>query len=638
MAKSHLDKKFKPRQLGLFKPELSWTRPKSLPDWRNYPALAWDFETRDSGLNTGRGPGWAFADGGYTVGVAVCNGDEALYIPYRHPDGENNFGFDAVQRWLLAHITTPKIINIFQNATYDLGWLYREFGRPSEPIIVNDTMVMAAMVNENRHSYSLEALCQIYRIPGKDDGELNDFAHALGYHPKKDLWQLPATAVGKYAAQDAFSTFQLWKILLKTIEQEDLREAVKLEHDLIDVFVRMRVNGIRINVEKAEQTSALFKEKLAQELVHIERLLSHRVTMTDLLSSQRLAIFFDGLGLNYPRTKQGAPSFESKWLETLDHPFPQAVAHARKYESVSSKFLDTYILSSTVNGRMHPEVHQLRDGQGGTRSYRISYSNPPLQQMPARDEDIAVQVRGCFEPEEGAEWGSFDYSQQEPRFTVHYAAELQAKGWEKAVKYYQETPDADYHQMVSDMASIPRSRAKIINLSLAYGMQITSLCARLGLSRSDGEELLVRYHEEVPFIKDMGRIISQKASHSGFIRLIDGARCRFDMWEDRDAWGSIPYPLETAKKSYARIKRSGLHKAMNRLIQGSAARQTKKAMLSCANAGYLPIIQMHDELGHNIYNRGKDEKIVREIMCDTIKLRVPMKVDAAFGKNWGEAT
>ena len=196
-----------------------------------------------------------------------------------------------------------------------------------------------------------------------------------------------------------------------------------------------------------------------------------------------------------------------------------------------STFIDS-IQRYVHKGRIHSEINQLRSDQGGTVSGRLSYSNPNLQQIPARNKEYGDKIRSLFLPEEGRQWGSFDYSQQEPRLVAHYAASVNDnfEGASEFIEAYK-NESADFHQIVADMAGITRTQAKTINLGLFYGMGKAKLGKELGISKDRAEALLRQYGERVPFVKKLATDVSSSASKYGFIRTIKGRKCRFDMWE-----------------------------------------------------------------------------------------------------------
>jgi DNA polymerase I-like protein with 3'-5' exonuclease and polymerase domains len=625
-------------QLGLFRPEPEpWKRPEFLPDWTKCPLLSMDLETKDDGLNNNIGAGWAFEDHGYITGFSVCNGEKALYFPIQHPETDN-FDRPAAHRWLKAHVTRPGGRTIFHHAMYDMGWIYRETGAIcTDPAC---TMIMGSMGDENRRSVSLENLCRDFGVPGKDKRLLNEAATAYGVHPVKEMYKLPAKYVGPYGEADAAAPWHLYHEMMPLFERDDLIRATQVEFDLVPVLMLMRYRGIRIDLDRLDQLRSFYndeRDKLLKELTETVPM-GRAFDIRDINSSKKLSSIFDAYGYPYPFTKTGLPSFEGDWLEEQDNWLPKAVALIKKYDQAADKFLTGYIEDFIINGRIHAEIHQLRDGQGGTKSYRLSMSGPPLQQTPARDELIGKQIRMVFIPEEGEEWGVGDYSQQEPRFTVHYAAVLQIPGWEKAVAYYSNNPKADYHQMVSDLTGFIRDKAKIINLALAYGMGEEKLARKLGVERSSAKETMRHYHSELPFINGLTRTCQNLVNERGYIRMVDGARGRFDLWRPHGDWYGPAFPYEIAKQKWpdTRISRADTRKSMNRLIQGSSARQTKKAMVDCYRAGHLPLLQMHDDLNFSIGDR-KVMKEVQQIMIDAIPLRVPMKVDIEIGPTWGEA-
>ena len=188
------------------------------------------------------------------------------------------------------------------------------------------------------------------------------------------------------------------------------------------------------------------------------------------------------------------------------------------------------------------------------------------------------------------------------------------------------------------MAGISRTNAKTINLGLFYGMGKAKLAKELGISKDAADNLLSKYHSRVPFVKKLAEAVTGSASKYGFIRTIRGRKCRFDMWEPATFGMNKAMQYEEAKAIYGNnIRRAFTYKALNRLIQGSAADQTKQAMINCYKAGYMPLLQIHDELCFSI-NEENDIKGVKEVMENAIEnLKVPFKVDVAIGKSWGEA-
>jgi DNA polymerase I-like protein with 3'-5' exonuclease and polymerase domains len=247
-------------------------------------------------------------------------------------------------------------------------------------------------------------------------------------------------------------------------------------------------------------------------------------------------------------------------------------------------------------------------------------------------------IRRLFIPEEGHKWGCFDYSQQEPRLLVHYASITNLEGADHLVEGYN-SGNIDFHQTVADMAGIERKQAKTINLGMMYGMGKAKLANELNLTEFEAEELFSKYHTNVPFVRQLTKNAMKRAADIGFIRTIKGRKCRFDLWEPMEFGAGFPLPKEEAERKYGgftRIKRGWTYKALNRLIQGSAADQTKQAMVTLYEEGFLPLIQVHDELDLSFESPEQAEKI-KEIMEHCIELKVPSVIDLEEGPSWGEA-
>jgi DNA polymerase I-like protein with 3'-5' exonuclease and polymerase domains len=316
------------------------------------------------------------------------------------------------------------------------------------------------------------------------------------------------------------------------------------------------------------------------------------------------------------------------------------IAKAREINKAHTTFIDT-ILKFTHNGRIHADINPIRSDQGGTVTGRFSYANPNLQQIPARNKELGPMIRSLFLPEVGHKWGCFDYSQQEPRLVVHYAATTEPICFDESVtKIVEEFKNnsVDFHKTVADMAGISRDQAKTINLGLFYGMGKAKLQAELGLNtKEEAEVLFNQYHNNVPFVKELMNKTSQFAQTSGSIGTLLGRRCRFNKWEPATFGMHTAMSFEEAERTYGRgrIRRAMTYKALNKLIQGSAADMTKKAMLDLYKEGIIPHIQIHDELDISVKDDNHAKKIV-EIMEGAVTLAIPNKVDYESGETWGD--
>jgi DNA polymerase I-like protein with 3'-5' exonuclease and polymerase domains len=615
-------------QPSLFTPEVDWSPPSSFPELSNYSEVAIDLETNDP-LLLSHGPSWAFADTGHITGIAIATKDFSMYFPIQHKGG-GNLDRRMVLNWFTKQMSYSND-KVFHNSLYDLGWIKR-IGIKVEGTI-HDTMFAAPLIDENQYGYSLNKLGKRYLNEIKDETLLKEAAQAYGLDPKKDMWKLPAKYVGQYAEQDAALTLKLWQIFKELLKSENVEKIYQLETGLIPILLDMRYKGVPVDLIKAEEVGKQLKKEEESILNNIKK--EHGV-YPDLWAAASVATVFDRAGLSYPRSpKINAPSFTSAWLEGHDNKLAKDIGRARKLNKARTTFIDKMILEHSVNGRIHGELHPLRSDTGGTVTGRFSSSNPNLQQVPARHDVIGPMIRSVFVPEPDHHWGCFDYSQQEPRLTVHYSAVTQQEGADDAVDAYR-NKNADFHQIVADMANISRKEAKVINLGLSYGMGKDKLISQLDLSPQEAEELFDTYHSRVPFIKGLRDQCARLGANRGYIVTLLGRKCRFNLFEPSFE-RKTPYPYEEAVERYGeKVKRAFTYKAMNRLIQGSAADMTKKAMVDLYKEGYLPHTQVHDELDISVKDINDCKKII-EIMSDCVSIKVPNLVDAEIGDSWGTA-
>ena len=609
----------------MFSPQTEWTPPDELKDLSQAKQIAIDLETRDPNLTT-RGSG-SVRDDGEIVGIAVAIEGWSGYFPIAH-EGGGNIDKKIVLDWFKDVLKTPAT-KIFHNAMYDVSWI-RALGFKIEGRIV-DTMIAGSLVNENRLRYNLNSLAREYVGMGKNEKILFEAAKEWGVNPKKEMWRLPAMHVGEYAEQDAVATLKLWERLQQEITAQDLWDIFNVETELFPCLVDMKFKGVRVDLDKAH---IIKKDLMKEEKQFLQKVKKQTGMDVEIWAAASIAKVFDQLKLPYDRTATGAPSFTKNFLSQHPNEIAQAIAQAREINKAHTTFIDT-ILEHEHKGRIHADINQIRSDDGGTVTGRFSYSNPNLQQIPARSKRIGPLIRSLFLPEQDCVWGTFDYSQQEPRLVVHYAALSQLQGVSRIVDEYNEG-DADFHQAVAEMADIDRKDAKTINLGLMYGMGKNKLMAELGLLVEQAERLLKKYHERAPFVKQLIDAVSRRAQERGRIRTIGGRICHFDLWEPASFGIHKPLPHADALAEHGPgIKRAFTYKALNRLIQGSAADMTKISMVNLYKEGIVPHIQIHDELDVSVENPKQAEKII-EVMEQAVKLEVPNKVDYEKGKNWGE--
>ena len=609
----------------IFKAQTEWVKPTEFPDLRHANEIAIDLETHDPELKK-LGTG-SIVGRGKVVGIAVATDGYAGYFPFDH-EGGGNLDKDLVMKWF-KDVCESTANKVFHNAMYDVCWI-RAMGFKLNGKLY-DTMIAASLVNENRYRFDLNSLGWDYVGEGKNETELNNAAKEWGVDPKADMWKLPALYVGNYAQRDAELTLALWKVMQKEISSQDLGSIFNLETDLFPCLVDMRFKGVRVDTESAHKLKQKLSEKEKQLLQEVTKETGQEC---QIWAARSIAKIFDKLKLPYERTeKTQAPSFTKNFLSNHEHPLVKKIAKAREINKAHTTFIDT-IIKYEHKGRIHADINQIRSDQGGTVTGRFSYSNPNLQQIPARNKDLGPMIRSLFIPESGCEWGCFDYSQQEPRLVVHYAS-LDQDTSVFDVKEAYDDGDADFHTIVAKMADIPRSAAKTINLGLFYGMGKAKLQAELGVSKDKAEELFSIYHSRVPFVKSLTKSVSNRAQQRGQIRTLLGRLCRFHLWEPNTFGMHKALPFEQAVQEHGPgIKRAYTYKALNKLIQGSAADMTKKSMLDLYKEGIVAHIQVHDELDISVESPKQAKKIV-EIMENAVKLEIPNKVDYESGKNWG---
>lgn len=610
--------------------ESSWRPRYEFPDLRSAEYVAFDTETFDPELDT-KGPG-GVRGVGQLVGVSVAVPGWSNYYPIAHQGGDN-LPADVVLRWLRQTMATD-VPKVAANFLYDAEWLAVNgitIGGEWHDIIVRE-----ALINENLYSYDADSIFARYLGVGKEHELLLAYGATQGHRTeravKQNLWRYPARYVGPYAEMDAVGALKVYAAQEETIAQ--LGKVYALEKRVTKLLFKMRMRGIPVDIARAERSMAEL-DKFKKEAQALVNTLAgyHNV---DVWSGQSIAKAFGRLGLDFPRTAKGNGSFTAEWLEEHTHEFPRAIVQVRKLDRAGNVFIRKKIVDVTYGGRIFPVFKQTRAEEGGTRSGRLASSNPNIQQVPARNKVLAPLIRSIFVPDQGYQWGVFDYSQQEPRITVHYAALRGFRGADEARSRYQRDPSTDYHALTRDLVfeksniDIGRSNAKTINLGLTYTMGGAKLCRRIGLptkwiphwrdperlievAGEEGQAILDAYHKGMPFIRelmeDAGRIVKRR----GYIITAGGRHCHLE-----------PHRA---------------HIAINRLVQGTAADMTKLAMVNLDDAGYTPYLQAHDEVDNPV-EKIEDARAIEDIMIATavdMGITVPMKVDIELGPSWGEA-
>lgn len=628
-------------QEPLIRPESHWTPPSHYPKLGD--VFGFDMETKDPDL-TERGPS-SIRGGGYPVGMSFAreveeDKYEGFYFPWKH-EGGGNMDKGMILRWAKPLLEDPNKLLIGANLLYELEWC--SWLGIDIKCKLWDIQVAEALLFEEAGSFSVDSICKRHLGYGKNEAGLREAAAAWGFNAKSDLWRLSAKYVGSYAESDAIDPMKVYKLQRPLIEAENLTQLLDLEHRLLPIIWQMRKKGVRVDIDRAEQVYKEWNNK-EKELYASLRKMVHGVTLDSVWTPTEVAAGAIKLNLPFPRTpKTGEPSFVDKWLTEQEHPYWKAISDIRGVNKLNDTFIRKSILENAVNGRIHCQFHSMQREEGGTRSGRLSCSNPNMQQSPNPEHsDDAWKVRAIFIPEPGEQWGKLDYSQQEPRLVVHYGVVDELRGSAEAAREYATNSAADFYQILVKLAGITRSEAKRLYLGRSYGMGKDKLARSLGISVEEAQELAYKMDSAVPFIKELYNGCMQKANNRGWIKTIAGRRAHFDLWEP-SRWedksnGYLACSRKVAETRWPNIplKRAGTHKAMNRLIQGSAADMTKIAMLELYSEGILPMLQVHDELDIS-YSDPKIAARAKEIMEHAVPLKVPIYADLKTGANWGEA-
>ena len=676
--------------------------------------VAIDLETYDPNLKT-KGSGAVRKDG-FVTGIAIATKNQTFYFPIAHHMTDN---LNTKETWNYLNekvFQNKDITKVFHNAMYDVCWIRSATGQMLKGKLL-DTMIAASVIDETRMRYSLDSISKDYLKESKYKYDLAEkvleWSNGMIKDPMSNMHKLPHHLVKDYAEQDVNLTLKLWELFEKKLDEvlytkikadgskefKTCRKIFELETKLFPCLVDMKFKGVRIDVEKAKVLGKLLEKrrdnllKIIKKHTDVDIDIWAASSIKTLLEHQKITDYEktkdrkkklkgkDGKNIlddkGEPKTElvpSTTPKLPKDYLKTHKNRFLRMIVKARECDKAKNTFVEG-LLDFVHEGRIHADINQIRSDQGGTVTGRFSMSNPNLQQIPSKG-IIGKKMRELFIPDEGCVWGSFDYSQQEPRIVVHYALTLYPyknpdiempnnlrESLERIEKSYK-TSDVDFHQVVADMAQISRTTAKTINLGLFYGMGKIKLASELNLTKAQANTLFNTYHEKAPFVKKLSQDLIEFAEDNKLLFTLGDRFCRFNRWETRDReWNSKinryePVDILTEEKAKIAFKAELLdkfkdsiadnymkdftnyykpaftYKALNRLIQGSAADMTKKAMVDLYEQGILPQIQIHDELCLSIKN-DKEAKKVEQTMKYAIPLKVPNKVNYKKGSNWG---
>jgi DNA polymerase I-like protein with 3'-5' exonuclease and polymerase domains len=601
-------------QLPLFAPNSDWKAPdlNDLPDFKKLLSgvkIGVDTETCDPGLMD-RGPGFIRGTA-EVVGISLSVDDKAWYLPIRHRMG-TNMDQDKVTEFLKYSLGTEHD-KVFANAMYDVEGLdhmgVQVKGR------WNDVMVSTPLLNEELYGgYSLDNIARNYLKKTKDETKLREAANAFGVDPKSELYKLDPIFVGAYAEADAQLPVQILKKQMKKILDEDMGALYKMECDLLRPVYEMRKKGIRVDLEGAEKLGKKWTLEAETLEMEIRKELNANIRVGSPKSLEYVARI-TRTPVIY--TAAGNPSFKGDWFDKQEHPIWKKIARIRKINKSRKDFIASGIQSYEINGRIHSSFYTTKRDDGGTRTGRFSSSNPNMQQIPSRDEEMGPAMRNLFLPDEGDTWYCADYSSQEIRWMVHMGCEYGIDTAWDAARMYHDNPTFDFHQWVADLAGITRRNAKDVAFGVAYGMSLNTLAEFLGMSKGDCNNIYIKYKLAVPFVQESYEKAMSDAQDNGYSVTHLGRRRHFRKSGDDDF----------------------TYKAYNSRIQGSSADQIKQSIIDLYyEHGIVPSLQVHDELNFSFPTEElQHAAYAKHSMENCFDLHLPFPVDMHSGATWYQA-
>lgn len=620
--------------------DLSWSPPETFPDLSSAKAISVDVETRDDDLPK-LGPGTR--RGAYIVGISIATDDGfAGYFPIAHDQGPR-LDRDRVFAWLREELSRPHQVKVGSNLLYDAEHL--AFARVELAGRWVDVQIAEALLDEDSiEGYGLDATAFRRLGKRKETEGIEREAQRMGLpkDARNHLWRMDSRIVGPYAERDATLPLEIMDAQAPLLERDDLLRVYDVENRLLPLLVAMRIIGTRIDVENVERAMIGIAARQQEAQERLDALADGRV---DVWSAESIAAAFDRVGISYPKTPKGAPSFRKGWLESQDNAIARELAQVRSLDKFHDTFLDGALRRHAIGGRVFPSFHPMKADDHGTVVGRLSCSNPNVQQIPARDEILGPMCRSLFVPDEGCDWGALDYSQVELRVLAHFAI---GEGADRFRAAYRENPETDFHEWCANEAGVSRYRAKTTNFGLVYGMGARKLAASLGMSAEEGRDFLERYHKALPFARATAGAADRVAQARGWVKTILGRRRRFDSWEpakqdgERRMYRTKEEAIE--KSANGKVKRAMTHKALHHVVCGSAADLAKTAMVLAWEGGLFNVLSphftVHDELDVSVPRTKEGREAFDElanVMETAIKFDVPILVEKGLGANWAEA-
>lgn len=585
------------------------------PDLSNERLIAIDIETYDPGL-IDLGPG-VYRKDGYVLGVAISTAEGfSEYYPLSGEDVTKEMA-NKSHAYLKDVLALP-VDKLGTNILYDIDWLQNYCGYE-----VNgkwyDIQIAESLIDENQGKYSLDFLSKKYLNIGKRSSDCERYAERHNYKGdfRKHLYKMPLDLIRPYAVGDTDNPLKIFEKQKPELVAQGLVDVFELETKLQKAVLKMRAQGVRIDLKRLQAVKAIINSSIQAAQESLNELVGYEVNAN---SSGQLAKMFDKHKIDYPRTPKGNPNLDKYALKQMTGEIPELVRDIRHFTTLKGLYLDAYD-DLIVGDRVHCMFNQVRRGGKGTVTGRLSSSQPNLQQISKKNEDLAGEtgklIRELFIPEDGMTWYSSDYSQIEYRIFAHYAS---GPGSDALRQSYNDNPNTDYHAKAQELTGIQdRGAVKNQNFGTLYGMGVKKTAEMNGWSLDKAESISQQYHTNMPFIKVTSKKVESAAIRRGYIKTVYGRRRR----------------LTDRKQGY---------KMLNALIQGSAADVMKKAICDAYDKGIMGVlpfhVTVHDELDYSVDESKKEHldavKELESIMTNAIEFLVPLTVNTEKGPNWGK--
>ncbi len=546
---------------------------------------------------------------------------EAYYLPVMGADApwlpDRGAALDALRPVL----EDGGVAKVGQNLKYDMVVLRRHgvslLGADF------DTMVAAWLLDSSRTRYNIDALAGDYlnyrKVPTSD---------LIGKGKNRiTMDRVPVRRVCEYACEDADVAWRLREVLEPALKQENLEGLFRgVEMPLVGVLADMEFNGVALDREflrrMSEETGRQIDALVAE--IHKEAGEEFNVASTRQLGE----ILFTKRKLKPLKKTKTADSTDAEVLETLarrtDDPLPAMVLEYRRFSKLKSTYIDA--LPAMINdstGRIHTSFNQT-----GTATGRLSSSDPNLQNIPVRTELGRKIRRALIAGGENTVLLTADYSQIELRMLAHLSGdESLTQAFMAGRDIHRHVASQVYGVSEDEVTPEMRRQAKAINFGIIYGQSAYGLSREVGIPIPEARRFIDAYFARYSGVRTFLDGVVRDAESNGFVRTILNRK--------------RPIPDITSQSP---VHRSAAHRAaMNTVIQGSAADLIKVAMNGIfekiAGRGDIKmVLQIHDELLFEVDTGAVEQcrKMVEEEMTGAMKLRVPLKVDVAVGRNWLE--